>query len=119
MLTSDGVSSESPPLLESPGLPDCGVGTDDDWVEDEAVLVALDFAYHLGLVIGRTVVVNDTKTTEESHMDGHGVLGDGVHGRRDERSLQGDSLGDRSVERHGAGREACLNHEPPSYKGLD
>ena len=93
MLTSDGVSSESPPLLESPGLPDCGVGTDDDWVEDEAVLVALDFAYHLGLVVGRAVVVDDTKTTEEGHVDGHVVLSDGVHRRREEGGLEGDALG--------------------------
>lgn len=51
-------------------------------------------------------MVNDTKTTLQSHVDSHLVLGDGVHGGRDEGSLESDALGDRSIERHRRGSEA-------------
>lgn len=51
-------------------------------------------------------MVNDTKTTLQSHVDSHLVLGDGVHGGRNEGSLESDALGDRSIERHRRGSEA-------------
>lgn len=105
-LTSDWETTESPLLLQSPGFSDsCGWGND-DWVEDEAVLVALDLANHLGLVVGGAVVVDDTETSEESHVDGHVVLGDSVHRRGQEWGLEGDALGDWGVEVDSAGWEA-------------
>lgn len=106
-LTSNGETAEAELLLESNGLADGGLGRNDDGVEDEAVLVTLDLADHLGLVVGGAVVVDNTKTTEESHVDGHVVLGDGVHGGGEKRSLQGDALGDGRVKGDLVGGEAC------------
>ena len=98
-LTSDGETTETPLLLESLRIADSGGTVDDNRLEDEAVLVALDLADHVGLCLGRAVVVNDAKTTLQGHMDGHLVLSDSVHGGRHKGSLESDSLGDRRVER--------------------
>ena len=106
LLTSDRETTEAPPLLQSLRLSDCGLGGDDDGVQDEAVLETLDLADHLGLLVGRAVVVNNTKTTEESHVDGHVVLGDGVHGRGEKGGLEGDALGDGRVKGDLVGGEA-------------
>lgn len=51
-------------------------------------------------------MVDDTKTTEKSHVDGHVVLGDGVHGGGQKRGLEGDALGDGRVELDLVGGEA-------------
>lgn len=91
-LTGDGETTETPSLLEGTGFTDSGLAGDDDGVGNEAVLESLDLGNHLGLLVGRAVVVNDTQTTLQSHVDGHLVLGDGVHGRGDEGGLEGDSL---------------------------
>ena len=98
-LTGDRETAEAPFLLKSAGLANGGLLGDDNGVGDEAVLVALDLAHHVGLAIRRAVVVDDTQATLQSHVDSHLVLGDGVHGRRQERSLESDALGDRRVER--------------------
>jgi hypothetical protein len=92
-LTSDREAAEAPLLLELAGLTDGGLGRDDDRVEDEAVLETLDLADHLGLLLDRAVVVDHTNTTKQSHVNGHVGLGDGVHGRRGEGSLECDITG--------------------------
>lgn len=51
-------------------------------------------------------MVNDTQTALESHVDGHLVLSDRVHGGRDEGSLEGDALGDGGIKRHRGGGKA-------------
>ena len=106
VLTSDGETTEAPPLLQSLCLSNCGLGGDDDGVENEAILETLDLADHLGLVVLRAIVVDHTKTTEQSNVNSHVMLSDRVHGRGDERSLEGDALCDRSVESDIGGREA-------------
>jgi hypothetical protein len=106
LLTGDGETTETPPLLQSLRLSDCGLGGDDDGVQNEAVLETLDLADHLGLVVLGAVVVDHTKTTEQGNVDSHVVLSDCVHGRRDERSLEGDALCDRGIEGDIGGREA-------------
>lgn len=110
-LTSDGEAAEAPFLLEGLGLANGGGAVNDDGVEDEAVLVALDLADHVGLGLGRAVVMDDTDTTLESHVDGHLVLSDSVHGRRDKGSLECDALGDGRVEDDLRGREANVARE--------
>jgi hypothetical protein len=55
-------------------------------------------------------VVDDTQATEQGHVDGHVVLGDGVHGRRQERSLKTDALGNRGIQADIRGREAYSRH---------
>lgn len=103
--TSDWKSTEPPLGLESAGFGNGRLWADDNRVKDETVLVALDLANHLGLLIGRAVVVNDTKTTKESHVDGHVVLSDGVHWGGDEWGLKGNALGDWSFKVDNVGRE--------------
>lgn len=110
-LTCDGETTESPLLLEGLGLADGGLTADDNGVEDKTVLIALDLADKVGLGLGRAVVVDDTETTLKGHVDGHLVLGDGVHGRGHERGLQADLLGDLGVESDGRGREANVAGE--------
>lgn len=51
-------------------------------------------------------MVDDTETAEQSHVNGHVVLSDSIHGRREERSLESNALGDRSVEVDFGGGEA-------------
>jgi hypothetical protein len=51
-------------------------------------------------------VVDNTQSTEQGHVDSHVVLGDSVHGRGQEGSLQGDALGNRGVQADIGGREA-------------
>lgn len=105
-LTGDGETAEAPFLLESAGLADGGLLGDDDRVGDEAVLVPLNLAHHVGLAVGRAVVVDNTQTALQSHVDGHLMLGDRVHGRGQEGRLQGDALGDGRVEVDLGGGEA-------------
>lgn len=105
-ILSDWETTESPLLLQELDILNGLVLGEDNWVEDEAVLVTLDLLDHLGLLIWRAVVVDNTKATLKSHGDSHLMLGDGVHRRRDEWSLEGDSLGDWRLEVDGRGWEA-------------
>jgi hypothetical protein len=108
---SNWETTETPLLLQSLGLANGGVAINDNGVEDETVLVTLDLADHVGLGFRRAVVVNNTKTTLESHVDGHLVLCDSVHRGRDEGGLEGDTLGDRRIERDFRGSEANVAGE--------
>jgi hypothetical protein len=118
--TGDGNSTESESGLHIEDVLDGSGGTEDDGVGDETVLKLLDLLDHGSLLLGRVVVVDDTETSKElrdrtgtgrhwsvgrydrleakvlthTHGDGHLALGDCVHGRRDERRLEADSLGD-------------------------
>ena len=105
-LTSHRETAEAPLLLQLAGLADGSLGRDDDGVKDEAVFVTLDLADHLGLLLNRAVVVDHTNATKESHVDGHVGLGDGVHGRRGEGSLEGDVAGELRGQVDLGGREA-------------
>lgn len=104
--TGDGETTKSPLLLESLGLADSGLLGDEDGIVDEAILVSLDLADHLGLVIWGAVVMNDTNTALQCHVDGHVVLGDRVHGGGHERGLERDALGDGRIEGDVGGGEA-------------
>lgn len=110
-LTCDGETTKVPLLLEGLSLTDSGVAVNDNGIKYETVLITLDLANHVGLSIGRAVVVDNTQTTLESHVDGHLVLGNGIHRRRDERGLERDPLGDRGVEADLRGREANVTGE--------
>ena len=85
-------------LLQSLGLSNGGLGRYDDGVKDEAILKSLHLAHHLGLIILRAVVVNNTKTTKQGNVNSHVVLGNCVHGRRDEGGLEGNALRNRGVK---------------------
>ena len=106
MLTGDGETTETPPLLQSLRLSDCGLGGDDDGVQDEAVLETLDLADHLGLVFLGAVVVDYAQATQESNVNGHVMFRHSVHRRGDKGGLEGDALGDRGVEGDFGGGEA-------------
>ena len=75
-----------------PGQSECGV----DWsayvtrdasnaVTEDLLLDGLD---HVSLHLRGQVVVNDSESTEEGDGDGHVSLGDSVHRRGEERSLE-------------------------------
>lgn len=106
VLTCDGETAETPLLLEKLRIADGGVAANDNGVEDEPVLVSLDLADHVGLGLGGAVVVDNSQTALQSHVDGHLVLSDSVHGRRDEGGLEGDALCDGGIKRHLRGRKA-------------
>lgn len=105
-LTCNGEPPETPFLLEGLSLPDGRLAVDHDRVKDEAVLVPLDLADHVGLGIGRAVVVNDAQTALKGHVDGHLVLCDGIHGAGDEGGLEVHSFSDGGIEHDLGGREA-------------
>ena len=56
-------------------------------------------------------MVDDTDTALESHVNGHLVLGDGIHGRGDQGHLEGDALGDGGIEGDGRGGEANVTRK--------
>lgn len=105
-LTSDGEATETPLGLELLGLTNGSLRGENDGVQDETVFVSLNLADHLGLVLGSTVVVDNTKTTEQGHVDSHVVLGDSIHGRGQKGSLQRNTLGHRGIKGNIGGREA-------------
>lgn len=53
-------------------------------------------------------MVDHSKTAQKSHVDSHVMLGHGIHGRRQKRSFQGDTLGDWSVKIDIRRREAYV-----------
>lgn len=108
-LTCDGETAKAPFLLEGLGLLDGGAAVDNNGIEDEAVFVTLHLANHVSLLVGGAVVVDDTNTTLKSHVNGHLVLRDSVHGGRHEGSLEGDTLGDGRVENDLGSREANVS----------
>lgn len=110
-LTSNRETTETPLVLEGSGLGDGGSTVHDNGVVDEAVLVTLDLADHIGLRVGRAVVVDDTKTALQSHVDGHLILSHSVHRGGDKGSLESDALGDLGVKRDGGGGEADVAGE--------
>lgn len=106
-LTSDREATEAPLGLEVPSLTNGGLGRDDNGVQNETILISLNLADHLRLILSRAVVVNNTQTTEQSHVDSHVVLGDSVHGRGQKGSLQGDTLGNRGIQGDIGSGETC------------
>jgi len=98
LLTSNWETTEAPFLLQALDLSNCSVTVQDDGIQNKAVFIPLDLLDHLGLLISRAIVVDNTQTSLQSHMDSHLVFGDGVHGRGHERNLKGDALGDWGVE---------------------
>ena len=56
-------------------------------------------------------MVDDTQATLKGHVDGHLVLGDGVHGGGHKGRLERDALGDGGIEGDLGGREANVAGE--------
>lgn len=79
-LTSDREATEAPLGLQLLDLTDGGLGRDDNGVQNETILVSLNLTDHLCLILGGAVVVDNTQTTEQGHVNSHVVLGDSVHG---------------------------------------
>lgn len=107
LLTSDRESAKSPLGLELLSFLDGGLGRKHNRLGNEAVLITLHLADHLGLVLRRAVVVDDTETAQECHVNGHVVLGDSIHRGGEKRRLQGDALRNRGVQGDIRGRETC------------
>ena len=97
-LTGDWKATKSPAILEILRILDSHVRGQSNWIGNESIFVPLDLPNHVCLILCGAVVVYDTKAAEKRHMDCHILLGDGVHGRRDKRRLQGDSLCDGGIE---------------------
>lgn len=108
---SDRDTAESKSSFDVVDVADRSVGTKTNGVGDETVLVFLDFSDHGGLILGRAVVVDDTETTVKGERDGHSVLSDRVHGRREERSVEGDFLGDFCLEGDNGSGERYMPRE--------
>lgn len=106
-LTSHRESTETPLLLEFLRFPHGRLGRKHDRLGDETVLVSLHLSHHLCLVFSRAVVVDDSETSQERHVDGHVVLRNSVHGGGEQRGLQRNTLGDWHVKRDLRSGEAC------------
>lgn len=96
--TSNRETTKTPLVFQSFGLADSGVAVKNDWIQDKAILESLDLLDHLGLLISRTVVVNDTESTLQSNVNSHIMFSNGIHGGGDKWSLERDPLGDWRIE---------------------
>ena len=67
------------------------VGIDGDRVDHHAALIALHLAHFRGLIGGREILVDDAETAGLRHGDGEPRLGHRVHGRGDDRQIEGDA----------------------------
>jgi hypothetical protein len=67
---------------------------DGDGVHHHAGFELLDLAHLVGLGLGVEVLVDDADAARLGQGDGHGRLGDGVHGRRHQRDAQLDGAGE-------------------------
>lgn len=81
-LTSHWEPAESPFSLQFLCFSNCRLRRQNDRVLDEAILIAFHLPHHLSLLVRWAVIVDNTQTPQESHMDGHAVFGHSVHGRR-------------------------------------
>jgi hypothetical protein len=97
-LTSYGEAAEAPFSLQLLCFSYCRCGRYNNGVQNKAIFVSLDLPHHLRLILYRAIMMNDSKTTEECHMDGHVVLRDGVHWGGEQWSLQRDSFCNRSLK---------------------
>lgn len=103
--TSNWERRETNGLLQSSDVTHGDIWGNNDGVVDETVLELLHLSHHLSLLIGRAVVVNNTDTTQESHVDSHVLLSDGIHRGRQEGALHGDLLGQFRLQLHLRSRE--------------
>lgn len=94
MLTCDGEPPKPPFLLQGLNFSNGCIAADDDRVHDEAVLKSLNLLHHLCLGFCRAVVMNNTQSALQGHVNCHLMLSDSVHGGGNKRSSQGDALRD-------------------------
>ena len=91
---------------------DVVVRVEADGLGDEAVEVVLDLRDLGGLGVLFEVLVDHADAAGKGHRDGHRGLGDGVHGRRDERHLHLLTRGELRLERGVVRQEiGILRHE--------
>lgn len=107
-LTSHGKSPESPFGLQLLCISDRRLRRQNNGVQDEAVLVPFHLLHHLRLLFWRAVVVDNAQPAQKSHMDGHVVFSHRVHGRRQERGLQGEPPGYLGIQGNVRCWESCL-----------
>ena len=94
----EGAEGQAVALDAGEDLGDGIVGRDDRGVADHAVDVVLhaaDFGHLIGL---GHVIVKETEASVERHRDGHAVLGDRVHVRRDNREGKRQGVGEGRIE---------------------
>jgi hypothetical protein len=81
-------------------LANAGVRRDGHRIGDNPAFVLLDQAHLLGLGLDAHVLVNDPDAAFLGHGDSEARLGDRVHGRRDQRNIEGDAPGQTCGEIH-------------------
>ena len=81
------------------------VGVDGERVHHHAGFELLDLADLGGLLGGLEVLVDDADAALLGHGDGHGGLGDGVHGGGDDRDVERDGAGEAGARVGGGGQD--------------
>ena len=74
------------------GVGDELLGGHGDRVDDHAGFGALDLVDFAGLLLDGEVAMHDAEAALLGHGDGHARFGDGIHGGRKQRSVEGDAL---------------------------
>ena len=107
ILIDDGESSEAESALfdEGEDITDQLMGADFDGFFDEAVDVIFDARNLAKLFAFREVTMDEAETTCESHTDGHGGLGDGIHVGGDDGNPEVEAIGESGFERGIAGKK--------------
>ena len=93
VLVDDGQTGDPVLAADLVELLECLLGSDRQGIVDHPRFGALDVVDLVGLILGREIAVDDAQTADAGHGDGHPRLGHGVHGRRDQRDVELDPLG--------------------------
>ncbi len=76
-----------------------------DRILDHAALVLLHHLHLGGLLLRRHVLVDHAEPAFLGHGDGQPALGNGVHGRRNQRNVQADVAGELGARVHVLGQD--------------
>jgi hypothetical protein len=94
----DGDPGDGEPGHEGMGIPEGGVRSQRDGIQDHPALGALDPVDLVRLPVRGHVLVNDPHAPLPGHLDRHPGLGHRVHGRRHQGDVQGYLAGQEGPE---------------------
>ena len=109
VLVDDGDTADAVLFHQAQGVLYLGVLVQGHGVDNHAVLGTLHLAHLVGLALDAHVFVQHADAAFLGHADGHGGLGDGVHGGRDQRRVEHDALGEARRYRDFAGQHSGIS----------
>ena len=90
------------------GVGDELIGPDGDGVDNHAALRALHLVDLAGLVNNGEITMHDADAALLRHGNGHARLGDGIHGRGEQRSVERNSACELGLRAHLRGHDVAV-----------